>query len=413
MHKMLHWLSAHPATSAAEESQIPDAHETPAPVFAYRALKGILFGSPPYDSDDEDKENIAPVVAPLPTVKAPLPPQQKPPPKRDVNPSSPLQSKSPNNRARPPHPVSPSPRRRRRQSSPTKSILRTPGISTPRRQIATVTFKDIRPAASPAAVTTKLLAAKSEATATTSTERGGGGGGGGGRMLASTTADGPGRRGDTEAPEMVGPRPVPVVCDVGSVDAYLKSAEHEMKKLVRYSQRMREYARVSQQENAVLRKERDDLKRELGELHKNAGKGRATLDELGLGKAGGSSTTAATQHVVDHPVGTRARGAGSEANRLDKIYTVKAAELPDRNASGTDSKEFEPTTRPGKELMDQRKAANILTQDKGQIGDVVSKKRAVTRARLSPDRLAAAKERLRIKSEERRRALSAVGGTVH
>jgi hypothetical protein len=90
--------------------------------------------------------------------------------------------------------------------------------------------------------------------------------------------------------------------------------------------------------------------------------------------------------------------------------------VPKRNdAGGTDSQECEPTGRPGKELTDKRKAANILTQDNGQMGgsgDVVSKKRAVTRARLSPDRLAAAKERLRIKSEERRRALSTVGGAM-
>jgi hypothetical protein len=37
----------------------------------------------------------------------------------------------------------------------------------------------------------------------------------------------------------------------------------------------------------------------------------------------------------------------------------------------------------------------------------VSKKRAASKAQLPPDRLAAAKERLRVKSEERRRALSA------
>ena len=49
-----------------DQSQIPDAPETPAPLFAYRALKGILFGSPEYDEEEENnKENVAP-VAPIP-----------------------------------------------------------------------------------------------------------------------------------------------------------------------------------------------------------------------------------------------------------------------------------------------------------------------------------------------------------
>lgn len=389
---MLDWLSAHQATSTAEESQIPEAPETPAPIFAYRALKGILFGSPEYDNEDEDKENIAPAI-PMPKVKEPL---QKPPQKNDVG-SSPLRSKSPNNRARQTHPVSPS-ARKRRQLSPTKSILRTPGIPTPRRQNANVTFKDVRPSVSPTTVTTNLLAAKSKATAAKSTEKGA-------RVLATTTtADVP--RKDTKAVDIAGPLPVPVY-DMGSVDAYLTSTEREMKKLVRYSQRMREYARVSQQQNAALRKERDELKRELGELRKTKIKGRGTLNEPVLGKA---SSSRATQQGVDNTGEKRGRESSSEAERLDKIHTAKTTKLSNRNASGRDFKECEPTTQLGEEPKDQKEAEDIVTQDKGQVSVVVSKKPAVTRAQLPPDRLAAAKERLRIKSEERRRALSIAVG---
>ena len=57
---MFDWLNNQPATSTTEESRVFEAPETPAPIFAYRALKGILFGSPDYDDEDEDKENIAP-----------------------------------------------------------------------------------------------------------------------------------------------------------------------------------------------------------------------------------------------------------------------------------------------------------------------------------------------------------------
>jgi hypothetical protein len=389
---MLDWLSAHQATSTAEESQIPEAPETPAPIFAYRALKGILFGSPDYDNEDEDKENIAPEI-PIPKIKESL---QKPSQKSEVS-SSPLRSKSPNNRARQTHPVLPS-ARKRRQLSPTKSILRTPGIPTPRRQNANVTFKDVRPSVSPTTVTTKLLAAKSKATAAKSTEKGA-------RVLAkTTTADVP--REDTKAADIAGPLPVPVY-DMGSVDAYLTSTEREMKKLVRYSQRMREYARVSQQQNAALRKERDELKRELEELRKTKIKGRGTLDELVLGKA---SSSRAAQQGVDNTGEKRGRESSSEAERLDKIHTAKTTKLSNRNASGRDFNECEPRTQPGEEPKDQKEAEDIVTQDKGQVGVVVSKKPAVTRAQLPPDRLAAAKERLRIKSEERRRALSIAVG---
>ena len=61
--------------------------------------------------------------------------------------------------------------------------------------------------------------------------------------------------------------PVPVH-GMGMLDAYLKSTECEMKKLVRYSQRMKEYARLCQQENSVLKRERDELRREVEQLQK-------------------------------------------------------------------------------------------------------------------------------------------------
>lgn len=390
---MLDWLSAHQATSAAEESQIADAPETPAPIFAYRALKGILFGSPDYNDEDEDKENIAP-ASPVPKLKEPL---QKHSQESDVN-SSPPRSKSPNNRARQRHPVSPSPRKRR-QLSPTKSILRTPGIPTPRRQNANVTFKDVRPSVSPTTVTTKLLAAKSEDTAVRSTKRRT-------RTLETATTDVP--RTDAKVADTIAQSHVPVY-DMGSVDAYLKSTEREMKKLVRYSQRMREYARVSQQENAALREERDELRRELEELRKMKRMERGTSDDLSLGKTSGFSA-AATWQGGDHTRGKPARESSSEAKRPDKIDTAKATRLRNITASRRDSKMCEPRTQPGEEPIDQIEAGNILTQDKGPIGEAVSTKRAATRAQLPPDRLAAAKERLRIKGEARRRALGAVVG---
>jgi hypothetical protein len=383
---MLDWLNTNQAASATEESQIPDAPETPAPIFAYRALKGILFGSPEYDNEDEDKENIAP-SSPIQKVNQSVQGQSR---SGQVN-SLPLRSKSPNSRARERYPASPSPRTRR-QLSPTKSILRTPGIPTPRRQNVTVTFKDVRPSVSPVGVTTKLLAARNEVRSTEAS-----------KITATTTSDRP--IGLAQAAHTVETLPVPVY-DLSSVDAYLKSTEREMKKLVRYSQRMREYARLSQQENADLKKERDELRKELEEVRKAKTMMKVTTDGQLVERASGIGTEVIKP--VARMAGPRSMWESSlPAKRLDKIDTVRAVGLSDRDATSDRRRCEEAGTLLSAKEAGQREAENILTHNQGHVGKIGSKKRAATTAQLPPDRLAAAKERLRVKSEERRRALSA------
>src|SRR2546429_6614187 len=114
---MLDWLNNNQAVSAAEDSQVPDAPETPAPIFAYRALKGILFGSPDYDREDEDednKENVAP-ASPTQKLKAAVRNESRRGNVEFSASSSPLRSKSatsPNTHARERHhPRSPVPRK--------------------------------------------------------------------------------------------------------------------------------------------------------------------------------------------------------------------------------------------------------------------------------------------------------------
>jgi hypothetical protein len=387
--KMLDWLNANQAASVTEESQVPDAPETPAPIFAYRALKGILFGSPDYDNEDEDKENIAP-ANPIQKVTPSVQDQS-----RSVHVSAlPLRSKSPQSRAREGCEGSPSPRTRR-QLSPTKSILRTPGIPTPRRQNVNVTFKDVRASVSPTGVTTKLLAARNEAKAAKEASN---------TTAATTTSDAP--LGLGPAAHTVEPLPVPAY-DLRSVDAYLKSTEREMKKLVRYSQRMREYARLSQQESAALKKERDGLRKELDEVRKAKAMTKETSGGRKLGEKASVNGTAATKPVARMPGPRSTWESTSPANRPDKIHTVKAAGLRDRDASGDCRRSEEAGSRSSAKHAGKKEAGDILTHDGGYVAEIVSKKRAATTAQLPPDRLAAAKERLRVKSEERRRALSA------
>jgi regulator of replication initiation timing len=381
---MLDWLNKNQAASNAEVSQILDAPETPAPVFAYRALKGILFGSPDYDEEDEDKENITPATP----IEKPKKAMQKVDRCGRVDSSSlqPNLAQSPNARRREVHQVSPSPRKRR-QISPTKSILRTPGIPTPRRQNVNVTFKDVRPSVSPTAVNAKLLPAQKEPTAATQSQQA--------TKVAANTAG-------SAAPETVNAAneveilPVPVY-DMGAVDAYLTSTEREMKKLVRYAQKMKEYARVSQQENAALKVEINQLKRELEELRKAKTMTRGVSDEKIAEKA--SDIRMAAENDI------KARVPAFELLGQIRPATATKSRNIDRNNAGT--RVGKGRTQPGTELPDQKEPTDILAQDKGQYSEQVSKKRAASKAQLPPDRLAAAKERLRVKSEERRRALSA------
>src|SRR2546421_3112852 len=262
---MLDWLNKNQAASNAEVSQILDAPETPAPVFAYRALKGILFGSPDYDEEDENKENITPATP----IEKPKKTVQKVDRRGRVDSSSlhPNLARSPNARRREGYHVSPPPRKRR-QISPTKSILRTPGIPTPRRQNVNVTFKDVRASASPTALNAKLLPAQKEPTAATQSQQAT-------KVAANTTGSAPLET--VNAAEEVEILSAPAY-DMSAVDVYLTSTEREMKKLVRYAQKMKEYARVSQQENAALKVEINQLKRELEELRKAKAMTRAASD---------------------------------------------------------------------------------------------------------------------------------------
>ena len=347
---MLDWLSGDPGRSGADVSQIPDAPETPAPLFAYRALKGILFGSPdPNDDDEEDKENIAPAVN-----QATSKPSKQTSDKsldRTGPPGKSPSSRLPSERARDTAPCSPSPRKGR-LLSPTKSILRTPGIPTPRRQNVNVTFKDIRPSVSPAIYTARPAAIfeappvnqslcdarKKSASASLTITR---------DVPVVVTASLP-------PPAKTINKQVAAAYDTREVDTYLKSTEREMKKLVRYSQKMKEYARLSQQESASLREENEMLKRELQSLRKTKGSG--VLEVVGLPDAEGLNMT------QQGPVGKR-----KEEDPAKSELTADAAGRSERT-------EFA--------------------------------RRPIVRAQLPPDRLAAAKERLRVKSEARRRALS-------
>lgn len=215
---------------------ILDAPETPAPVFAFRALKGVIFGSPNNDNELHNKENANP-TEPVRTLRSKI---------------SALRAPS----------VSPLKRRKINQNaSPAKSILRIPGIPTPRKQNANVTFKDVTPSLSPELTRKSLVPTEQLA----------------GQDLKSTNIADPSRTESAKHPlpqgsSLVVPQlgtEIPALQQAHvtfDFEAYRLSTEKEMKKLVRYGQKMREYARKQDEENTKLRMALEQLQKENEEL---------------------------------------------------------------------------------------------------------------------------------------------------
>ncbi|EXJ66217.1 uncharacterized protein A1O5_10833 [Cladophialophora psammophila CBS 110553] len=224
---------------------------TPAPLFAYRAIRGIFFASPESSPDHGNKENLVPAY--------PSPSKRKP-----VTGSSPQ--------------LSPSQKRKRDSStgggtilSPTKGILRTPGLATPRAKYlkdVNVKFKSVSPEApklvgcpsSPGQPQTRaqhaspvvrpskpihILASPTNATSSSvvlqkplQNEQ----------LVVNTS---------TES----APPTSPCMLSRGAIEAYMAQTEKEMKKLVRYGQKMREYARKKDAENQELKRMVEQLRR--------------------------------------------------------------------------------------------------------------------------------------------------------
>ncbi|PLN83128.1 hypothetical protein BDW42DRAFT_165351 [Aspergillus taichungensis] len=114
---MLEWISGPNDQIAGDKSQVVEPPETPAPVFAIRAFKSALFGTP---GEEDDEKTPKPKTLPADRSRGDSdvlrPPTLQPSTKTDAGPTV-------NN-----------------MSSPTKSILVTPGTASNRRK--TVSFGD-------------------------------------------------------------------------------------------------------------------------------------------------------------------------------------------------------------------------------------------------------------------------------
>ncbi|KIX96738.1 uncharacterized protein Z520_07457 [Fonsecaea multimorphosa CBS 102226] len=229
------------------EDTILEGPITPAPVFAYRALRSIFFASPESSPEhDANKENLVPAYPP----------------------SSPKRKHSTGNSPQ----TSPSPSQKRKRESdntnnggggtilsPTKGILRTPGLATPRAKYLkdiNVKFKSVSPEGPKLAPPTLRCSKPTNNPAASPTKK------------KSTPVLQDPLLQDEEL--LLGNRPTtasvppssPCVLSRASIEAYLAQTEKEMKKLVRYGQKMREYARKKDAENQELKSMIEQLRRE-------------------------------------------------------------------------------------------------------------------------------------------------------
>lgn len=382
-----------------EDSQFPDAPETPAPVFAYRALKGFFFGSPADDDDhhrskhherqsDENKENISPV-------------------KR--HPSSPK-----------PHSTTQGNRKRGLAndaiSSPMKSILRPSGVATPRalqlqRGNVGVTFKEVRQTVSPEGkenvpsggpdpeVVVKRVKPDSVSgtqnnnvngihVVETSQKSG---------IVASTkiaTGDFSGISNPTATAPSVDVLPF-------DIEAYKRTTEKEMKKLVRYGQKMREYARKQDEENAKLRRLLEECRGE-NERLRRAEERRVRPQES---DKGGKEAAQQQQSGIPHrsAAGEAVKG-GATGLAVQRQFVEETKEK--RGNEGDEGqrrgKRLKLNTDGSSKTVEHRKETSAAAEDGQEDFKGHSHGTRHSSARLPPDRLAAARERIRARAEKRK-----------
>lgn len=380
-----------------EDSRFADAPETPAPIFAYRALKGFFFGSPNEDDDvpakahriggDENKENVPPAKSlGTPKPHSPFLANEEP-------------TKSTRKRALP-HDV---------VSSPMKSILRPSGVATPRalqlqKGNVGVTFKDIGKNSSPEGrpkllcegPDREILAKRVKPNPPTQERR---------DIVGTNDMGGPRRidppsaavRLSTEVHTATGTTSAAsaTIPDVPfDIEAYKRSTEKEMKKLVRYGQKMREYARKQDEENVKLRQLLEECRRENERLKKAEGQrsqNRALFDS--------SKTTGGLSNLeIPH------RFAVVTASRITQPETVN-------NTGGERDEMSRAIHETSKRLKgDTRTATSPIFKRLSPTGKYEPQHPPETQtfgvrhssARLPPDRIAAARERIRLKAEKRK-----------
>jgi hypothetical protein len=397
-------LSVLANVSAMAEFTILDAPETPAPVFAFRALRNVIFGSP--NDDDEGSKENASSPKQAPTLRSKI---------------SALTGPS----------LSPSKRRKTNQyASPAKSILRTPGVPTPRKQNTNVTFKDVTPSLSPQltrkapalnVVLTPEDAKGAVVAAQPSTKR----------PLpirpseTSNTVLKPANK-NQAAPASKSSEQTSATFDV---EAYKLSTEKEMKKLVRYGQKMREYARKQDEEHTKLRIALEQLQKENEELrNRERLRGANQMEEqeqrkdVEEGRQRQVSTTRSGRKMSNmEEEKQRARGTTDRRHADSRSISATHRKADARETNPPKHKPVSPLKRKASTQLQPEPSLARKTQDPVQpdpqaAGSGVDGKAPITgpgTARLPVERLAAARERIRLKAELRRKTIPGASSPVN
>ncbi|KAL2426540.1 hypothetical protein ABEF95_009183 [Exophiala dermatitidis] len=413
-----------------------EAPVTPAPVFAYRALKGVFISSPDSSPDHDNKENVHPDIKTLPT-------------KMDSSVNNGQQRLQ----------LTPSHKRKWDNvrsgtvMSPTKGILRTPGLVTPRTKALkelNVKFKSVSPE----------VVEQHKNVATTLPEAGPGdhmrrvsqdgfSSGRGARhamkpskfmdnipdsqptvgkrsvrsssqqkQLAKTTeptARSASSTSTTTAETLLSPE---------AIQAYMQQTEKEMKRLLRYNQKMREYARKKDAENQELQAMIEQLRKENERFRSGLIPGaQCREDHVGfagaevsrsqgtdgghttIGKSTRSNPTAPTQSRQPYSPFQPSKNPGPVELRenMDTVLGKSDNVLATVGmASATKNTDLSFGVRaPPATITAQGKVSLAGAESKAGAPSGPEARLGVS-TRLPPDRLAAARERLRQRAEARK-----------
>ena len=399
--------SIHEYTNMPGDATILEGPVTPAPIFAYRAIRSIFFASPDNSPDYHNKENIEPISP--------------------TKPNAPV-SKSPQ--------LNPSQKRKRQGGSdaaailsPTKGILRTPGLATPRAKYlrdVNVKFKSISPEArrsdnviaarsplksKPQDVPQVVRTSKSSNDIPSS------------KPVRTPAQEGIGGTVNADAAGPLAP---------AFLEAYMIQTEKEIKRLVRYGQKMREFARQKDVANQELIMMIEELRAENGRLKSGKPSFAEHHDDLPKqqGRKGDESLRTAGTSAHAASLALKDKNPGYVRHEVDRVEATIGVETkpPDAQLMERSRPRRPPNVDTDAATAESDMKRATATQRAVSSPAILSTLHAPTTTlrsaststvtpaintgngttRLPPDRAAAARERLRQRAEARKASAETV-----
>ena len=184
------------------------------------------------------------------------------------------------------------------------------------------------------------------------------------------------------------PQDVPPAFDI---DAYKRETEKDMKKLLRKFQKMREYARKVDADNMRLRRLVEDVQRENERLMKGEVGRAGAITSEGVAAANEHQQKGSIDAITGSIHQQQQRSSSASNIRTSGTYVQKQNEDHAR------------TARPSKQIdLPRAFNSNSNVNDNINNNPPTQHPRTSSAPRLPPDRLAAARERVRLKAEQRK-----------